>query len=212
MEDFKVTLSYKLSGTQALDAKNLSILHNELKDLGNVEIDQNEGPQAGGVVDAFLTFLFNEELKEVLKFIFEIYAGDILLNGSNSVVAKKLEKLFAAFIKIENSEQNWDYISIDFQFSNTKIIIYGWNQMFTSKISLVTSQLIEHYDNLNRPQKIIVPIGLDRDEEDKEYFYEYRGEEFDLIEYSKYWGIIDQAGNKSIYSIEKRLFINKIWI
>jgi hypothetical protein len=212
MHNISIKLTYKASGLGFIDKNDLEILSNEIKNNYISNISPNGGPQAGGVVDAIIEILMDIPFLDFFKIIRDGVIFDVVSRGKDSFV---LKPLFDAFKKIEANNVSWDYTKVKFLFNNTQVIIYGMTELFTSKIEPIFNAISQHYDKLENPYQIIIPISKSENEQENgDIFFENNcgGINFELNDYLKYWGIIYDYGYETkVYDVENSILIDKSW-
>jgi hypothetical protein len=207
MNRITVKLSYKASGLQWIDSDDLTNLHKELKENYISNISPNGGPQAGGVVDTIVELIFDISFIDFLNILKEGLIFDVVFRREKSYI---LKPLFNSFAKVEANNECWDYTEVRFLFNGTEMIVYGTSQMFTSKLGAVLNLLSKHYNNLDIPTQILIPMIREVDVSGNELFMNHgEGRDYYLDEYSKFWGISYDFGNvKKIYDLENSKIID----
>lgn len=209
MNYVSIKLSYKASGLYGINKLDLDNLSDELRKNYISYITSNPGPQAGGLVDAFVEVLLDTSFVDFFKVLRDGFIFDTVTRGGKSFL---LKPLFDAFRKIEVNNEYWDYSCVQFFFNSTKITIYGTNKMFTSRLAMVFDSLAKHYKDLGEPYEIVIPITKETTSGDNSTYMSYQGNDFDIIDYGKYWGISDNSGyDRKIYDVKKSIFINESW-
>lgn len=210
MNHISVKLTYKESGCGWIDKTDLNHLHNELKENYVANIRPNGNPQAGGMVDAFIEVIMNTSFIEFFTVVKQGLMFDAVIRGKKSLV---LKPLFNAFKRMEQNNKSWDYTKVRFLFDETEVVVYGMSNLFTSKIGTVFIELSNCYSDLGTPDQILIPISKELNEDGTEYFANYGGgEDFDIEEYTAYWGLVYAYGFESkIYDVQSKKILDVSW-
>lgn len=215
MNKISVKITYKGGGLTWINKSDIDNLQKVVKEnyIGNIR--PNGGPQAGGCFDTIVEILLDISFIDFFKIVRDGLIFDLVTRGKESFV---LRPLFAAFSKLEKDNDAWDYTKVRFLFEDTEVVIYGTSNLFTSKIGTVLNALSIHYNNLidkelGLPYQLLIPIRKDINEEGQETFVNYGGgDDFEIEDYSRFWGIIYSYGFESkIYDVEKFKLLNESW-
>jgi hypothetical protein len=210
MNKISVKLTYKASGLGWIDSNDLETLQKEIKENYISNISPNGGPQAGGVVDTIVEILMDISFVDFFKIVRDGLIFDAVTRGKESFI---LKPLFNSFAKIESKNESWDYTKVRFLFDGTEVVVYGMSNLFSSKLGTVFNALSNHYNNLGTPYQILIPITKDSDEEGNEFYANYGGgSDFDMEDYTKFWGILYEFGyDAKIYDVENSTVLNELW-
>lgn len=209
MNHVSVKLSYKASGLGGIKMEDLDELVEALKENYISHIAPNPGPQAGGLIDAFVEVILDTTFVDFFKVLRDGFIFDTFTRGKKSFV---LKPLFDAFGKMESKNENWDYTIVRLLFNDTKVVIYGMSNMFTSRLNIVLSELSKHYNKLNNPHEIFVPVTRRVDNEGKITYAAYGGDDFADADYKSYWGISYHAGfDRKVYDVKADSLIDIGW-
>lgn len=209
MYKVSVKLSYKASGLGAINSEDLSTLKKELKEHYVSNLTPNGGPQAGGALDTIVEILLDVTFTDFCKMIRDgIIVGAVVKFNDKFI----LKPLFKAFSKIEIQNKYWDYARVSFLFDGTEVVVYGMAELFTSRLGTVFQALSNHFNNLDSPHRITIPIAKERDELGNVVFQNYEGgSDFELEDYIKYWGLSDLWGDRKVYDVQQSVVLNESW-
>ena len=209
MNYISVKMSYKASGLYGIDNEELKALKNELRDNYITHIAANGGPQAGGLVDAVVEVMLDTTFVDFFTILRDGFIFDTVTRGKKSFL---LKPLFDAFQRMESKSKYWDYSSVRFLFHNTEVTVYGAKDMFTSRLGVVFDALSKHYNKLGEPYQIAIPIAKVDDGSGNINYVVYEAEEFQLEDYSLYWGISYDAGfERKVYDVRQSRLIDFDW-
>lgn len=209
MNYIAVKLSYKASGLYGINIDELQLLNRELRENYISHIAPNPGPQAGGLVDAFVEVMVDTSFIDFFKVLRDGFIFDTVTRGKKSFL---LKPLFDAFKRMETTNKYWDYTSVSFLFNDTQIIVYGINDMFTSRLNIVFDAISKHYKNLGEPYKVIIPITKDINSAGEVTYASYEGDDFVLEDYVGFWGVSCNAGSETmIYDVGQSKLFDGSW-
>ena len=163
-----------------------------------------------GIWDSVIEIIINLELKDYVMFILGGASWDLIKTGTRSFILKPLVQ---AFEKLETNFENFDYTSLRLRFQDTEIVIYGLENLLTSKLGTTMPLIAEHYHNILKgditPHTIFVPIRFD--EISEEYVDYGEGDDFNLNEYKKLWGVFyDPFGyEQDVYDVTQNKLLSK---
>lgn len=204
-----VKLSYKASGLNGINQDDLDVLNTELKENYISHISPNPGPQSGGLVDAFVEVILDTSFTDFFRALRDGFIVDTVIRGKKSFL---LKPLFDAFKRMEVKNEYWDYTSVRFFFNSTQVIVFGMNNMFTSRLSIVFDAIIKNYKNLGEPHEIIIPIIKGTDSAGKAILSTYEGEDFEPEDYVRFWGVSYNSGFETmIYDVGQSQLFEGSW-
>lgn len=209
MNHVSIKLSYKASGLYGINKEDLQTLTKELKENYISHITSNPGPQAGGLVDAFVEVMLDTSFVDFFKVLRDGFIFDTVTRGQKSFL---LKPLFKAFKEMEAKNEYWDYSSVQFFFNSTIVTVYGLEKMFTSRLGMIFEELSKHSMNLGEPYEIVIPVTKFIDGEGDSKFVSYQGDDYNLDDYVKFWGISYDSGHtRKVYDLSKSILIEESW-
>ena len=213
MNEITIIFDYKASGGQI---KGLDEFKKELQKNYLRSVRPNRKPQAGGLWDVFVEFYVNISLKE---FILSAIAGGLLWDlvkiGTRKFVFRPLVQ---AFEKLENENQNLDYIPvIRMTFDDVQLCFYGVNKNFFVGVSEVFKILFKDYNKIiNLTDQdlytIHIPAYLDTEITDREIYKIDPDREPSRQDFTKYWALsytIDHE--RDVLDVENLRLLDKDW-
>lgn len=201
------------------DFEGIEEFRNELIDNYVSSIHGRPGDLGGGLNEFFLELVSNINLSDVVKFIGEGIAFDLLKGGTKAFVLRPFINAYKK-LKDKNKNNHLDIYSLTICFNDSIVHIYKiTEQSILEELETIFKALAIHYNNLlfegkEKPYEIHIPL-FEEPERDRKIKYRKLFEVDEIIEnvtvndYYKYWGVnYDYAGKYIVYDLHNNVILD----